>query len=101
MTPFSSDNSGLRTAEQLSALKQTRSTPLLNVSLGLGSCSIAPSFSVATIAPLPRSSTRGTRFERASFASASVPGDSINPPMKKLLRCTFRIRAVSGPRARA
>src|SRR5437764_9565669 len=70
----------------LSPLKQTRSTPLLNVSLGVGSCSIAPSFSVATIAPLPRSSTNGIRFVQASFASAFVLGDSTNPPMKKLLR---------------
>ena len=51
---------------------------------------MAASFSVSIAAPLPRSSTSGNRFFLASAAISSVAGDSTNPLMKKLLRCTFK-----------
>ena len=70
-------------------------------SAGVGSCSTPSTVCVWTIAPLPRSSTNGTRFFRASAARSSVDGDSTKPSMKKLLRCTFRMSAVLRLIARA
>ena len=57
-----------------------------NMIAGVGSCSGIPNSSVATSAPLPKSSTKGTRFFRASPATAAEEGDSTKPLMKKLLR---------------
>ena len=83
----------------LSPLKQTRSAPAFNSSAAVGSCSAIPNDSVANMAPLPRSSTNAIRFFRASALISFEEGDSTKPLMKKLLRCTLRIIAVSGPMA--
>ena len=99
---FPRDHAGLRPAEQLVSAEadQVRrrggSFPRAWVRVR----GLRPS-SVSIAAPLPRSSANGTRFLRASAAISSVGGDSTKPPMKKLLRCTFRISAVLRPMARA
>ena len=89
------DDAGLRAAEQLVAAEADEIDALLQRPPPASARARRRRRAcVWTIAPLPRSSTNGTRFFRASAASSSVDGDSTKPSMKKLLRCTFRMSAV-------
>ena len=55
----------------------------------------------ARIAPEPMSSIAKIPRSCASRTRSESSGASVNPTIRKLLRCTRRIAAVSGPIARS